>query len=72
MPVSCPNMCNLIIKLCTTFGLGADIASAAAANTPNFSVLLAGTVLMAVVVVIINRLLWKRLYALAERRYTLG
>jgi NitT/TauT family transport system permease protein len=34
--------------------------------------LLAGTLLMAIVVVIINRLLWKRLYALAERRYTLG
>jgi ABC-type anion transport system duplicated permease subunit len=27
---------------------------------------------MALVVVLINRLLWKRLYALAERRYTLA
>jgi NitT/TauT family transport system permease protein len=54
----------------STLGLGASIA--AAANTGNFAVLLAGTVLMAVVVVLINRLLWKRLYTLAERRYTLG
>ena len=54
----------------STIGLGASIA--AAASTRNFPVLLAGTILMAIVVVIINRLLWKRLYALAERRYTLG
>ena len=54
----------------STFGLGASIASAAAAA--NFPVLLAATVLMAAFVVILNRLAWKRLYALAERRYTLG
>lgn len=54
----------------STFGLGASIAAAAAAA--NFPVLLAGTVLMAVFVVILNRLAWKRLYTLAERRYTLG
>ncbi|MFL5660030.1 MAG: ABC transporter permease subunit, partial [Ktedonobacteraceae bacterium] len=54
----------------STVGLGASIAAAAAAR--DFPVLLAGTVLMALVVVLINRLLWKRLYALAERRYTLG
>jgi NitT/TauT family transport system permease protein len=33
---------------------------------------LAGTLLMAIFVVVLNRLLWKRLYALAERRYTLA
>ncbi len=54
----------------STVGLGASIA-AAAANS-DFSQLLAATLLMAIVVVLINRLLWKRLYALAERRYTLG
>jgi NitT/TauT family transport system permease protein len=54
----------------STIGLGASIATAA--STRNFPNLLAGTLLMAIVVVIINRLLWKRLYALAERRYTLG
>lgn len=57
-------------KTAQTIGLGAAIASAA--NAGNFSVLLAGTLLMAAVVVLINRLLWKRLYTLAERRYTLG
>ena len=52
------------------FGLGASIAeSAAGANYPE---LLAGTLLMAAFVVLINRLVWKRLYTLAERRYTLG
>ncbi len=54
----------------STIGLGASIAAAAAAD--NFPALLAGTILMAIIVVIINRVLWKRLYALAERRYTLG
>ncbi len=54
----------------STIGLGASIA--AAANAGNFHDLLAGTLLMAAVVVLINRLLWKRLYNLAERRYTLG
>jgi NitT/TauT family transport system permease protein len=52
------------------FGLGASIAEAAAGA--NYPVLLAGTLLMAAFVVLINRLAWKRLYALAERRYTLG
>ncbi len=57
----------------STFGLGASIASAAAASpSPNFPVLLAATLLMAAFVVILNRLVWKRLYGLAERRYTLG
>ena len=57
-------------KTTSTVGLGASIAGAA--NAGNFQVLLAGTLLMAAVVVVINRLLWKRLYRLAERRYTLG
>lgn len=57
----------------STIGLGASIAEAAASNAPNhFAVLLAGTLLMAIFVVILNRLVWKRLYALAERRYTLA
>lgn len=54
----------------STIGLGASIAQAA--NSGNFPALLAGTLLMAAFVVCINRLLWKRLYALAERRYTLA
>src|SRR3989440_6582579 len=54
----------------STFGLGASIAVAAAMG--DYPTLLAATVLMAAFVVILNRLAWKRLYALAERRYTLG
>jgi NitT/TauT family transport system permease protein len=57
-------------KIYSTVGLGASIAQAASAG--DFAVLLAGTLLMAAFVVVLNRLLWKRLYALAERRYTLS
>ncbi len=57
----------------STQGLGASIAAAAATTpNPNYPVLLAGTLLMAVFVVVLNRLIWKRLYNLAERRYTLA
>ena len=55
-------------QILSTFGLGASIAAAAAAA--DYPVLLAATLLMAVFVVILNRLIWKRLYRLAERRYT--
>jgi NitT/TauT family transport system permease protein len=54
----------------STTGLGASIAEAA--NAGDFPELLAGTVLMAAIVVVINRLVWRRLYGLAERRYTLA
>ncbi len=57
-------------KTATTFGLGAEIAQAA--NNQRFPTLLAGTLLMAIVVVAINSVLWKRLYGLAERRFTLA
>ncbi len=57
-------------KTVVTEGLGAQIALAA--GNGDFPTLLAGTILMAAVVVLINRVLWKRMYALAERRYTLG
>jgi NitT/TauT family transport system permease protein len=57
-------------QIISTPGLGASIAAAAAAA--NYPVLTAATLLMAIVVVFINRMLWKRLYALAERRYTLA
>ncbi len=53
-----------------TFGLGAVIAAAAEAG--NYPLLLAGTLLMATVVVLLNRLVWRRLYYLAERRYRLA
>jgi NitT/TauT family transport system permease protein len=50
-------------------GLGAVIAGAA--DTGNFPVLLAGTLVMAAMVVTINWLLWHRLYGLAQERFRL-
>lgn len=54
----------------STPGLGSEIAIAAASE--NLPILLAATLTMAVIVVTVNRLVWRRLYHLAERRYTLG
>jgi NitT/TauT family transport system permease protein len=51
----------------TTVGLGATIAQAT--DTGNFDLLLAATIMMAATVVTINRLVWRKLYALAETRY---
>jgi NitT/TauT family transport system permease protein len=60
-------------KVLYTTGLGATIsrASSEASTTGNFSLLLAATVAMALMVVIINRNLWRRLYRLAETRFKL-
>ena len=54
----------------TAFGLG-SLISIATANG-NFPLLAAGIATMAVSVVILNRLIWRRLYRLAERRYSLN
>ena len=51
------------------FGLGATISQATAAG--NFSLLTAAVVTMALAVVTINRLVWKRLHRLAEERFQL-
>jgi NitT/TauT family transport system permease protein len=53
----------------TTTGLGAVISQASDAS--NSKLLLAATVMMAATVVTMNRLVWRRLYALAETRYRL-
>jgi len=53
----------------STVGLGALIARAADRN--DFHLLLAATLVMAGVVIAGNRLVWRRLYALAESRYRL-
>lgn len=53
----------------TTVGLGATISQATDAG--NFNLLLAATMMMAATVVTINRLVWRKLYALAETRYRL-
>jgi NitT/TauT family transport system permease protein len=53
----------------TTPGLGATISQAT--DEGNFDLLLAATIMMAATVVTINRLVWRRLYALAETRFRL-
>src|SRR5271166_616215 len=50
-------------------GLGSTISSASDAG--RFDLLLASTLIMAVIVVLINRLLWRRLYRLASTRFKL-
>jgi NitT/TauT family transport system permease protein len=53
----------------STTGLGAIISQAT--DKGNFRVLLGATVVMAVIVVTVNRLVWRRLYALASTRFKL-
>jgi NitT/TauT family transport system permease protein len=50
-------------------GLGAIISRAT--DRGNFAVLLGATVVMAMLVVTVNRLLWRRMYTLASTRYKL-
>ncbi|WP_446743594.1 ABC transporter permease [Silvibacterium acidisoli] len=52
-----------------TQGLGAQIS--AASNRGDFPTLLLATIIMALMVVTINRLIWRRLYKLAETKYRL-
>ena len=56
-------------KTLTTLGLGEQI-NAATANG-EFPVILLGTILISLMVVTTNRLVWRRLYRLAETRYRL-
>jgi NitT/TauT family transport system permease protein len=53
----------------STIGLGAIISQAT--DSGNYRLLLAATLVMAVMVVTINRLLWRPLYALASARFKL-
>jgi NitT/TauT family transport system permease protein len=53
----------------TTTGLGATISQAT--DSGNFHLLLAATMLMAATVVTVNRLVWRKLYGLAETRFRL-
>jgi NitT/TauT family transport system permease protein len=53
----------------STTGLGSIISHAT--DTGNFRLLLASTVVMATMVVTINRLVWRRLYGLAATRFKL-
>jgi NitT/TauT family transport system permease protein len=54
-------------QVLSTFGLGAEISSATDAG--NFAVLLLSTIVMATLVVSVNRLVWRPLYRRAETRY---
>ena len=53
----------------STTGLGAVVSGAA--DKGNYPVLLVATMLMALIVLTINRLLWRRLYAVASTRFRL-
>ncbi len=52
-----------------TVGLGATIS--AATDSGQFQILLMATIVMATMVVTINRLVWRPLYRMAETRYKL-
>jgi NitT/TauT family transport system permease protein len=56
-------------KTYSTVGLGSLITDAL--NRQDFALLLAGTLVMAAIVIIGNRLVWRRLYTLAATRYRL-
>jgi NitT/TauT family transport system permease protein len=53
----------------TTVGLGALISEATSRG--RFDLLLTSTIVMAIIVVTINRLVWRRMYRLAASRYTM-
>jgi NitT/TauT family transport system permease protein len=52
-----------------TIGLGAEISSAT--DHGRFPIILLATILISLMVITVNRLLWRRLYRLAETRYKL-
>jgi NitT/TauT family transport system permease protein len=56
-------------RVVSTSGLGSTISHATA--TGNFSLLLAGTTVMSLLVVMTNRLVWRPLYKLAQEKYQL-
>jgi len=53
----------------STVGLGSTISRAT--DTGNFDLLIAATIVMAAMVVTVNRLVWRRLYRLGETRFRL-
>jgi len=56
-------------QIFSTTGLGATISKAT--DQGNFDLLIAATIAMAGIVVTVNRLLWRRMYRLAETRFKL-
>ena len=61
--------CHLKGQVYSTVGIGAMIS--AATDAKNFNLLLASTIALAAVVVTTNRMVWRRLYRLAETRFKL-
>ena len=67
-PASWPNTSDLRrADLISVTGIGALIAEATASG--DYPLLLAATLSMILTVVLINRLVWRRLYRLAEEKY---
>jgi NitT/TauT family transport system permease protein len=56
-------------RVISTSGLGSTISQATASG--NFSLLLAATMVMSLLVVLTNRLIWRPLYRLAQEKYQL-
>ncbi|MBZ5639802.1 MAG: ABC transporter permease subunit [Acidobacteriia bacterium] len=56
-------------KILSTTGLGATISQATDAG--NYAMLLGSTVVMAAIVITVNRVVWRPLYALAGTRFTM-
>ena len=56
-------------QIYTTTGLGATISQAT--DSGDFHLLLAATMMMAATVITVNRLVWRKLYGLAETRFRL-
>ncbi|HEX9407902.1 MAG TPA: ABC transporter permease subunit, partial [Thermoanaerobaculia bacterium] len=57
-------------QVLTTNGLGAQISIAA--EHADFPALAASVILMATIVVLFNRTVWRKMYALAEERFSLS
>ena len=64
-----PNTANVQNRTIQTIGLGAQIDAATADG--RFPILLLATIMISLMVVTMNRLVWRRLYRLAETRYKL-
>jgi NitT/TauT family transport system permease protein len=60
---------NIESRTIQTIGLGAQIQAASADG--RFPILLLATVMISLMVVTMNRLVWRRMYRLAETRYKL-
>jgi NitT/TauT family transport system permease protein len=56
-------------QIYTTTGLGASISRAT--DSGDFHLLLAATIMISATVVTVNRLVWRKLYRLAETRFRL-